>query len=184
MRIQILLLLAVLLCGCDNSDNRRPIAPNYEVEFIGGDSLLHTPGNVRLYYVPKSEKSVRIWSYITGRTPIAVENLIVFNGGLSDDKRWKVYPALLACQGPGPAVEISRALSRKVKEGAEYSFLLVSFTNGNLRLTGRQHSPVDTGKPLNIDLELSKDEILSAIGKTLKRGEKRKYEKIDYFIEP
>jgi hypothetical protein len=183
MRIESYLIL-LLLCGCGDSSNRRAISRNYEVEFVGGSSVLHVPSNVRLYYVAPSKKTTRIWSYVIGRTPAVIDDLIVFNGGLSDDKRWRVYPALLACQGSGPTIEISKALSRKAKEGVEYSFSLVNSTNGQFQFTGVQQPPVDLVRSLHVHLDLSREEILSAMEEARKRGEKRKYEKVDYFIEP
>ena len=178
------LLGAIALCGCDGSRNRRPIAPNFEVELVEGNSVFHTPGNVRLYYTPSSRKPTCVWSYIVGRTPAVEDTLVVFNGGLSDDKRWGVYPATLASQAQGPAVEISKTISRKVNEGVEYSFRLVAYTNDQFQFQGVQRPPVDTTKPLNVHVELSKEQVLSAMEETRKRGEKRTYDKLNYFIEP
>jgi hypothetical protein len=119
--------------------------------------------------------------------------LVVFNGGISDDRKWTGYPALLACQERGPSVEISKAVSRRVlkdidpglkPDSVEFSYSVAGYTNGYFHLKGVQRPPVDTTKPLHIRATISKEDVLNAMNETRARGERRKYAKAEYFIEP
>jgi len=82
----------------------------------------HQGGNLQLWHAPASGKRLLIWSYVVG-APQVLDGLVVFSGGLTDDRRWKVYPAALAFAPDGPPVEITEMVTRKhcVDQGVEYA---------------------------------------------------------------
>jgi hypothetical protein len=57
-------------------------------------------------------------------------NIALFSGGLTDDDKWKYYPALLAFQPPGPVVDITEYLTMKYgrETGTNYDSLQHKFT--------------------------------------------------------
>ncbi|MCI0561133.1 MAG: hypothetical protein MN733_21825 [Nitrososphaera sp.] len=190
--------LHILLAGCclmtACSSNTDSVGKGFVVVSVGGDSLLHVPPNLQLYYKPEDGSKIKVWPFlVAGRAeqnPAVSGDLAIFNTGLSDDKRWKIHPALMAYTFPGQPVEISKFVTRHwVKKGAnkksdptgEYVYLLEKTVADGFEVFG-----FNTADSLNsayhIRTTIPASEVRRWIEIIRAKGQKREYEGITYFI--
>jgi hypothetical protein len=111
IRIVSVFVVAHVLCGCGRPETGIPIGGDFELVLRNADSVLHKPGNLRLYQLNASGHKILVWPYVTG-SRIVTDKMVIFNGGLTDDRRWGVYPALFVYRRDTGTLEVSKAISR------------------------------------------------------------------------
>jgi hypothetical protein len=188
-------LLALAACmalaGCGNQPETEPplfVGNNYaavtinhpvgEVSHVASLSLCYYPDG------PEGQSSL-VWPYLTAEDEVVFDQLVVFNGGLSDDMSWKYYPALLAYSGGGSPVEISLPACRHIPDWkppwTNYAFSVHSISNDFVRLDASQRLPIQTNRPKRLEVDLSKSEILKIVLAAQTNGQSHTFSGVKYF---
>ena len=159
---------------------------NYGTVLVNDNSLLHQGGNLRLYQYPRTGRRRLVWPYMNVRDPTVVGTLIIFNGGMSEERRSRFYPGLFGYSGSGDVVELSQPLGRQIEaqsSGAtNYAFQVTGVSNDVISLRANQIPPIDRMKPISLSLLTSKEEILQMIAMAHSNGWRREYERVSYLI--
>jgi hypothetical protein len=186
----IFVLTCLLIVGCKQESEPSFVGKKYAWTLTGGADALQGPGNLSLYYFPNGHQGekVLVWPYLTAGKQVAMGDLAVFNGGLSDDRKWKGYPALLAYTGSGCVVEISAPVSRQI-EGwipawTNYSFELLPATNGLIRFDAMQIPPIDWSRPKRFEVVVDKTNIVEFAISAQTSAPTRMFGKNKYCVAP
>jgi hypothetical protein len=85
-------MILLMSISCDDSSVVASKS-GYELVHSRGNLTQHQGGNLELWHASASGK-ILVWRYVV-RTEV-LDGMAVFSGGLTDDRQWKVYPAVLA----------------------------------------------------------------------------------------
>lgn len=123
--------------------------------------------------------------------PELFDGLVVFSGGLTDDRRWKVYPAVLAFSPGGVAVEITEMVTRKycIAQKIEYSSLAGAFryrveplSDGLIRIHGMKLPEFSPSRMEWMDVSVSREEVEEWIRQIRKSGTKKSYDGVEFLV--
>ena len=188
--IGVLFCLVLLECSCGNETVVLSIG-GFELIQKGANSLKHQGGNLQLWHVSSSGKRSLVWGYVIG-APEVLDGLVVFAGGLTDDRRWKAYPALLAFAPDGPPVEITEMATRQncTDQGIDYAsvagayrYRIDSASQGVIRLSGMNIPESPSQGAWSIEVTVSRDGISKWVQDVRRRGIKKRYGGVE-FIAP
>jgi len=147
---------------------------------------MHQGGNLRLYQYAAGSQPRLVWPYMNVRDPTVLGDLIVFNGGESDERVWSYYPAFFGYSGTGKMVELSQPLARRIalhSSGAtNYAFEVTASVNEVVNLRASQSPPIDRLRPITLTSVTTKEEILQIIAAAQTNGLAKEYEGISYLI--
>ena len=183
---------SILLLGCTSCSNETVIISKSGFELIqkGADPVQHQAGNLQLWHVPNSGKRLLVWSYVVG-APEVLGGSVVFSGGLTDDRRWKVYPAVLAFVPGSAPVEITEMVTRKycTTQGVEYAsvagayrYRVDSASLGGVRLAGMKLPESSAQGAQSIEVTASRDEVDEWIRNGRKSGVKKTYCDVEFLV--
>jgi hypothetical protein len=188
----ITILWGVLLLGCNSGGKETVILSKggFEVIQMRANSVQHEAGNLQLWHVPNSGKRSLVWSYVVD-APEVLGSSVVFSGGLTDDRRWKVYPAVLAFAPGGAAVDITEMVTRKhsIAHGADYPsvagayrYRIDSASQGVVQLAGMKLPESSSREPQSINVTVSRNEIDEWIRIGRKGGGKKMYGGVEFIV--
>lgn len=163
--------LCSLLIAATSCSDETVVVSRGDFELIqkGSDPVQHQPGNLQLCHVPNSGKRSLVWSYVVG-SPEVIDGLVVFSGGLSDDRRWKVYPAVLVFVPGSAPVEITELVTKKhfmaqgdgyVSLAGAFRYRVVSASQTGVRLSGMKLPESSAPGPQAIEVYVWRDEIIN-----------------------
>ncbi|HZV34934.1 MAG TPA: hypothetical protein VFB72_10210 [Verrucomicrobiae bacterium] len=186
--------LLFLLAGCSGQTDVAPpvfVGTNYAA-IATNSPTQGSPkvGSLELFFYPHGPKGANslVWPYLTAQDAVVFDKLVVFNGGLSDDLLWKYFPALLAYDGNGAVVEISRLASRKIPGWqpywTNYSFTVLATSNQFVRLDAGQTQALDNNQPNRLEVDLDKAEISRALLAAKTNGEAHVFKGVKYLVAP
>jgi hypothetical protein len=181
------------LLACVSCSNEAVVISKGDYELVqrGADLVQHQPGNLQLWHHPSSGKRKLVWSYVVG-SPAVHDGLAVCSAGLTDDRRWKIYPAVLAFTPGGPPVDITELVTQKYceRQNIPYPPLrgalrynVQSSTNGLVSLLGQRLPEATTEFMRGIEVELTPDEIEGWIKEARRTGTESVYGGVE-FVEP
>lgn len=179
------------LTGCGGPDGPTPIftsSTNYAAVPVAGETGVPRAAAISLYHFPDGPKgaSSMVWPYLTTEDEVVFDQLVIFNGGLSDDIVWKYNPALLAYAGSGEVVEITQLACRHIPgwqaDWTNYTFSVLAVSNGFVRLDASQSPLTDTNRPRRLEVDLDKAEILKIVQAAQTNGEAKTYDGLKYFV--
>lgn len=186
--------LLLLLAGCSGQTDVAPpvfVGTNYAAVATNSPTQgMPKAGSLALFFYPNGPKGANslVWPYLTAEDEAVFDKLVVFNGGLSDDLSWKYFPALLAYDGGGSVVEISRLASRKIPGWQPYwtnfTFTVLVTSNQFVRLDASQSQSLDENPPKRLEVDLDKAEILRALLAAKTNGEPRVFKGVKYLVAP
>lgn len=183
--ISLLLLLCTVSIACNQNDPLM-VGGGYGEVLIGSNSLLHQAGNLRLYRFHAFGRRDLIWPYMVVGDRAVMGELIVFNGGASDDRRWLFYPATFAFAGTGSVVELTKPLTRQMSEllavHTNYAFSVASCTNDIVKFNVIQTLPVDPSRPVPNVIEVEKKVIQAMVAAAHSNGVHSKYDGVPFII--
>jgi hypothetical protein len=189
MRSSTSVLSFILLAGC-SGETVILSKGGYELVQKRTDSVTHHDGNLQLWRVSNSGKRSLLWDYVVG-APEVFDGFVIFSGGLTDDRRWKIYPAVLACERDGPPVEVTEMVTRKhsMSQGGEYSavagayrYRVDSATQGGVRFSGMKIPESAAQGEQSIKVTVSMEEIKNWVEKGRKAGRRKTNRGNEYFV--
>jgi hypothetical protein len=102
--------LSVLMAAGCGSRSDINVGQGYTLVLKDSQPLLHQSGTEELFHLENRRNRLVAEYVIFG--PAVINDIAVLNCGLSDDRHWKTYPALIAYRQPGPPCEITESVIR------------------------------------------------------------------------
>lgn len=186
-----LAMIGFALTGCSGTDAPTPIfttSTNYAAVPLESEAGVPHAAALSLYHYPEGPKgpSSLVWPHLTSDQEAVFEQLVIFNGGLSDDITWRYYPALLAYAGSGEVVDITQPACRHIPgwhpNWTNYAFSVLAVSNRFVRLDVNQCLPVDTNRPTRLEVDLEKADILKMVQTAQTNGEAKEYGGVKYLV--
>jgi hypothetical protein len=184
----LLIALPLLFLGCENQSPPIVLGGPYISVLVGGNSVMHERGTLRLYQVGPNNRRKLVWPALVIRNKAIFGDLIVFSGFLPDDgsRARGNYPALFAYAGTGSVMEVSESLAARnsaLFEGiTNISFTVVSSTNNIINFNANERPPFRSRVPMRKELSVSTEEMESIIAQAQKTGLHRTWQTAEFII--
>ena len=190
------LALAALLLGglgvflASEGGEDYPLGDGYYAKFVGGNSLLHQAGNSQLWR-NENTKNRLIWPFTVGKIEVT-NGFAVFNGGLSDERKWITSPALFVADPNGNVVEFSAALTRQYcrennlkydRRAHDFVYRRPALTNGVFWVAGQNWAAKDEDTRW-IQMSFGTNRLSEIISEVKAAGTKGFYRGGQFYKEP
>lgn len=187
-KLSFLLGLLAVFTSCDSSEVVDELG-DYKVIQYNANSILHSGGNLQLWYCPPNAKKNLAWSYLV-HWPKDISGILVFNGGVTDERIWNIFPAIFVVESGHPPVEISKLIAKKYCDmnGLDvstylsiYSFEIISSTSNSVSLEGSRTTNIVNNVDTHIKLDISRAELFSMVQYGVTNGVLKVYNNCSYF---
>jgi len=188
----IIIVLLVLCSSCGRDDSDIPVGDGYYRRLVGAQSLFHIPGNGQLWHEQGGGRRM-VWPYVVLRQ-VTTNGVVVFNGGLTDDRGWRLNPAIFVFPISNAPVEITEGVTRYYadKNGWPYErvkgvyvYDSISLTNGVVGVRGCGVSVLESpgSIPRWTRISIPIEQLMEIARATAKNGERKQYRGVTYIIQ-